>query len=202
MHTRYYVVHLPFAFIALAACECGYATHDIHTGETEVYTEILESDFLHLQDISQQKDWVPQVWNIPAVGNAGWGRNHTLDDVTTNPLRTDTGAEGMHGGNPGLQLWVRSGAPKGGYINSAEVASARRDIRYGSFRAGIRYTGEPGTCGSFFTVSLLSRRRTKYHALLQVPTNSPSSTTTIPKKSTSSSSPANRKNPTKPPSGS
>ena len=196
-------MHLPSSLIALAACECGYAAHDIHTGETEVYTEILESDFLHLQDISQQKDWVPQVWNMPAVGNAGWGRNHTLDDVMMNPLRTDTGTEGMHGGNPGLQLWVRSGAPKGGYINSAEVASARRDIRYGSFRAGVRYTGEPGTCGSFFTVSLLPCvEEINHHTLLEFPIDTLLSTTMTPKKSTSSSSPANRKNPTKRPSGS
>ena len=80
----------------------------------------------------------------------------TLDDVTTNPLNSDTGTEGINGGDPGLQLWVRSGAPKGGYINGAEIASARRDMRYGSFRAGLKYTGESGTCGAFFWVSLTS----------------------------------------------
>lgn len=66
----------------------------------------------------------------------------TLDNVKTNPLRTDTGTEGINGGDPGLQLYVSSGAPRGGYIDGAELASARRDMRYGSFRAGMKYTGE------------------------------------------------------------
>lgn len=76
----------------------------------------------------------------------------TLDDVTTNPLSGDTGTEGVNGGDPGLQLWVRSGEPRGGHIPGAEIASARRDMLYGSFRAGMKYTGENGTCGAFFWV--------------------------------------------------
>ncbi|KAL8684318.1 MAG: hypothetical protein Q9224_006442 [Gallowayella concinna] len=36
--------------------------------------------------MNEQKDWVRQVWDIPAVGTAGWGRNMTLENTTLNQL--------------------------------------------------------------------------------------------------------------------
>ncbi|KAL8912802.1 MAG: hypothetical protein Q9171_002260 [Xanthocarpia ochracea] len=133
-----------------AACECGYQTRSIKSNENEVFTDVLESDFLHLKDIGAQQDWIRQVWNIPAVGVAPWGRNMTLDNVFTNPLPGDVGTKGVNGGDPGLQIRVTAGERRGGAVKSGEVASARRDMLYGSFRAGIKYTGQNGTCGAFF----------------------------------------------------
>ncbi|KAI4160929.1 MAG: hypothetical protein L6R39_000135, partial [Caloplaca ligustica] len=133
-----------------AACECGYQTHSIKSNENEVYTDVLESDFLHLKDINAQQDWIRQVWDIPAVGTAPWGRNMTLENVITNPLPGKIGSQGVNGGDPGLELRVSAGEPRGGAVRSGEVATARRDMKYGSFRAGIKYTGQNGTCGAFF----------------------------------------------------
>ncbi|KAL8970579.1 MAG: hypothetical protein Q9197_003741 [Variospora fuerteventurae] len=132
-----------------AACECGYSTHSINTNENEVYTDALESDFLRLKDFNSQEDWDRQVWDTPPVGTAKWGRNHTAANVRTNP-GPPAAEGGVEGSDPGLQLWVSSGVPQGGSVPSGEVATRRRDMLYGSFRAGIKYTGERGTCGAFF----------------------------------------------------
>ncbi|KAI4256870.1 MAG: hypothetical protein L6R42_005977 [Xanthoria sp. 1 TBL-2021] len=152
-HRLYYVAVLAFAFVpqlVSAACECGYQTHSIKSNENPVYTDVLESDFLHLKDITAQQDWARQVWNIPAVGTAPWGRNMTLDNVITNPLPGDVGTTGVNGGDPGLKLRVSAGEPHGGAVKGGEVATVRRDMKYGSFRAGIKYTPQAGTCGAFF----------------------------------------------------
>ncbi|KAL8668605.1 MAG: hypothetical protein Q9168_006773 [Polycauliona sp. 1 TL-2023] len=133
-----------------AACECGYQSHAIKSDENPVYTDVLESDFLHLQDFNAQQDWARQVWNIPAVGTAPWGRNMTLDNVITNPLAGDVGTTGINGGDPGLELRVTAGEPRGGAVKGGEVATIRRDMMYGSFRAGMKYTPQNGTCGAFF----------------------------------------------------
>ncbi|KAL8993808.1 MAG: hypothetical protein Q9169_006064 [Polycauliona sp. 2 TL-2023] len=133
-----------------AACECGYQSHSIKSNENPIYTDVLESDFLHLKDFNSQNDWARQVWDIPAVGTAGWGRNHTLENVITNPLPGDVGTRGVNGGDPGLELRVTAGEPKGGAVKSGEIATIRRDMLYGSFRAGLKYTPESGTCGAFF----------------------------------------------------
>ncbi|KAL8727063.1 MAG: hypothetical protein Q9166_006306 [cf. Caloplaca sp. 2 TL-2023] len=74
----------------------------------------------------------------------------TLENVITNPLPGDTGAEGVNGGDPGLELRVSAGEPRGGAVKGAEISTARSDMMYGSFRAGIKYTGQDGTCGAFF----------------------------------------------------
>ncbi|KAL8982038.1 MAG: hypothetical protein Q9205_003341, partial [Flavoplaca limonia] len=133
-----------------ADCECGYRSHSIKSNENPVYTDALESDFLHLADINAQQDWARQVWNIPAVGTAPWGRNATLDNVITNPLPGDVGTTGVKGGDPGLEIRVSAGEPRGGAVKNGEIATIRRDMKYGSFRAGIKYTPQDGTCGAFF----------------------------------------------------
>ncbi|CAL8584759.1 hypothetical protein XPA_010345 [Xanthoria parietina] len=152
-HLLYSLVVLAYAFVpqlVSAACECGYQTHSIKSNENKVFTDVLESDFLHLKDINAQQDWKRQVWDIPAVGTAPWGRNMTLENVILNPLPGDVGTEGVNGRDPGLELRVSAGEPRRGAVKSGEVATARRDMFYGSFRAGIKYTGQHGTCGAFF----------------------------------------------------
>lgn len=77
----------------------------------------------------------------------------TLENVMTNPLPDDGGIKGINGRDPGLELRVSAGEPRGGAVKSGEIATARRDMLYGSFRAGIKYTSQHGTCGAFFFVS-------------------------------------------------
>lgn len=181
-----------------AACECGYSTHSIKTNENEVWTDVLETDFLHTGDFTAQHDWNRQVWNIPPVGTAHWGRNMTLDSVQPNPLSGDVGTAGVNGGDPGLQMIVRGGVPEGEDVPGAEIASIRRDMLYGSFRVGFKYTGENGTCGAFFfyrddtqeiDIELLSKLYTSpsksdllliLHSPPEIPTSELFKPTTVP----------------------
>lgn len=73
----------------------------------------------------------------------------------------DYSGEGKQGGDPGLQLLVRSGdAVKDNVVPVGEIKSVRDDIMYGSFRASMKVTDVNGTCAAFFFVSpLLSLQR-------------------------------------------
>lgn len=77
----------------------------------------------------------------------------TLGSIHPNPLASDTSSVGVKGGDPGLHMFVRGGIPEGEDVPSAEIATVHRDMLYGSFRLGIKYTGEFGTRGAFFFVS-------------------------------------------------
>lgn len=60
---------------------------------------------------------------------------------------------GALGGDPGLQLWVRSGLIQQNgqqLVPSAEIVSERNDILYGSFRIAMKTTSVSGTCGAFY----------------------------------------------------
>lgn len=72
----------------------------------------------------------------------------------------------MIGGPPGLQLWVRGvnnlsdyvatdPSERGKMVRVAEIDSLRDDIRYGSFRIGMKMAEVEGTCAAFFWVSFL-----------------------------------------------
>lgn len=132
-------------------CECGY------TVDSLLYTDLLESDFLHLPNITTDTDWDPQKYNISAdIARGPFGKNATLQNVVSNPLKSKdknvwTG-ESQLGGDAGLQLIVRGGVPSDGLIPMAELTTERNDLYYGSFRAGMKLTGTNGTCGAFFWV--------------------------------------------------
>ncbi|KAA6408617.1 MAG: glycoside hydrolase family 16 [Lasallia pustulata] len=130
-----------------ADCECGY------TVNATLYTDLLETDFLHLPNITRDTDWQPQNYTVsPAAARGPYGKNASLSNVVANPLHDNntSAGPGLLGGDPGLQLWVRGGIPQDGLIPIAEIASARDDMLYGSFRASMKLTGTPGTCGAFF----------------------------------------------------
>lgn len=57
---------------------------------------------------------------------------------------------GINGDEAGLELFVRKLGSDTEHISVAEVDSRRTDMRYGSFRAGIKATDVDGTCGAFF----------------------------------------------------
>jgi len=134
-----------------ANCECGY------TVSSTLYTELLETDFLHLPNITFDTDWAPQNYTVtPRAARGPYGKNASITNVVLNPLQNKNAwmGQGLSGGDAGLQLWVRGGIPQDGLIPMAELASRRADILYGSFRVAMKMTGTPGTCAAFFWVGL------------------------------------------------
>lgn len=129
-----------------ADCECGYQVND------ELYTDLLENDFLHTDKLIPT-EWRPQNYTFKEEANL-FGRYMMTDNVIPNPLSSkDTwSGTGKHGGDAGLRFLVSGGIPESGFVPSAEISSDRADMRYGSFRAGMKVTGVNGTCAAFFWV--------------------------------------------------
>lgn len=152
--------------IVEANCECGY------TVSSTLYTELLETDFLHLPNITLDTDWAPQNYTVANHASRGpYGKNASINNVVTNHLQNEEAwvGNGLLGGDAGLQLWVRGGIPQDGLIPMAELASTRTDILYGSFRVAMKLTAIPGTCAAFFWVSRqLSVRAPKLADLMVV----------------------------------
>lgn len=132
-----------------ADCECGY------TVDSVLYTDLLETDFQHVKDISTNTDWAPQEYTVDAALARGpYGKNTSTANVVANPVKKKDAPtnESVLGGDAGLQLIVRGGVPTDGMIPIAEMSSERTDLWFGSFRAGMKLTGVKGTCGAFFWV--------------------------------------------------
>lgn len=130
---------LPFIPLTRADCACGYTVNKTHEPYSAIFTDLLETDFLHTYDFScpaaADMGWVPQTYNqTNATGPFGMAKSG--GNVVANPLASvwDWGGEGTGGGDPGLQMWVRSSLVQGeglAYVPSAEVVSGREDILYG-----------------------------------------------------------------------
>ncbi len=138
----------------LADCECGYAT----TIDSKLYTftDLIESDFAHLSDISTNTDWVRQAFNISSEKARGsFGEMFTVQNILTNPnpsnVRVEDG-QGSDGQPAGLQLVVNASHVEE-MVPVAEIDSARTDVMFGTFRASLKVTNISGTCSAFFWVS-------------------------------------------------
>lgn len=163
-----YLLRTIIAFIILshlveADCECGYSINDTAKDRrSALFTTLWETDFLHLSSVNPAVGWQPQAYNVSAEDARGpFGKIARVENVIPNPLKDPGSWNGaaVNGGDPGLQLWVRSELVKSGsgitadrLIPAAEIDSMRTDLMYGSFRAGIKYTGVNGTCGAWFWV--------------------------------------------------
>jgi hypothetical protein len=118
-------------------CPCGYADAN------GVYTDIQETDFTTARDlIAVRNGWQIQEWSVPAspAANIPYGRSTSRSNV----ISTDSG----------LDLVVHP--EMDGSVSGAELVMIRNDVRYGSFRVGLKIPGGPqanGTCSSFFWVS-------------------------------------------------
>ena len=144
-----------------ADCECGYAASI--DGAGHVFTDLIETDFTRIGDVSRDTDWVMQEFNLTAErARGGFGEMFALDDITgaheatgggVDNEREGGGGEG-HGGGAGLRLTVRS-RMVGGMVPGAEIDSGRTDLLWGTFRAGMKLTDVPGTCAAFFWVSFV-----------------------------------------------
>ncbi|KAL9596498.1 MAG: hypothetical protein Q9219_005759 [cf. Caloplaca sp. 3 TL-2023] len=125
----------------MTQCECGYSVKD-----QGVYTNAFETDFLRLNDISSDANWeISNYFNAQKP----YSLNHQKQNVISNPI-TGNSSETANGGDPGLQLVVRGPTPINSPVSAAELITKRKDMHYGSYRAAIKYTSEPGTCGSLF----------------------------------------------------
>lgn len=113
-----------------------------------MFTEILESDFTILKNITEDQDWIVQEWKVSREASHGpYGRSMEPANVRSNPLNNDTGATADEAG---LELWARATMEDDEHISVSEVDSFRSDMLYGSFRAGIQTTAVNGTCMAFF----------------------------------------------------
>lgn len=62
-----------FVASARCFCECGYALEvpDVLGMERYVFTDLIESDFLHLGDVHDNTDWIIQSYNVSAEKDRG-----------------------------------------------------------------------------------------------------------------------------------
>ncbi|KAM7221381.1 glycoside hydrolase, family 16 [Rhypophila decipiens] len=131
-------------------CECGYSTNiggvDGAPKREYVFTDLLETNFLRLNDIAANTDWQRQEFNISKDAARGdYGEMFLPADIEASPA----GAQSGDGDDSGLKLVVRSGLVDG-MVQVAEIDSYRPDLSFGSFRASMKMTDIPGTCAAFF----------------------------------------------------
>ncbi len=139
---------------AAADCECGYAT--TIDGHLYSFTDLIETDFAHLSDISTNTDWVRQAFNISSEKARGsYGEMFAVQNIFTNPnpsgVRVEDG-QGSDGQPAGLQLSVNA-SHVDDLVPVAEIDTARLDVLFGTYRASLKITDVPGTCSAFFWVS-------------------------------------------------
>ena len=103
-----------FAATAAAKCGCGYTVNATDQSQYAVFTELMETDFLHVKDVTYNKDhntgWMPHNYNQPA-GQAGapYGMAKQSRNLVPNYIDSPHNwlGPGVEGIDPGLQLWVR-----------------------------------------------------------------------------------------------
>lgn len=139
---------------ASADCECGYST--IIDSSQYVFTDLIETDFAHLPDISANTDWIRQAFNISSDKARGsFGEMFAVQDIFTDPNASSQKVEdgqGTDGQPAGLQLVVKA-AQVQDMVPVAEIDSARTDVIFGTYRTGLKLTSVAGTCSAFFWVS-------------------------------------------------
>ncbi|RDW94809.1 glycoside hydrolase family 16 protein [Coleophoma crateriformis] len=149
-----WVIQLSCFFNFTAAdCECGYSSTIGSSTFDYVFTDLLESDFLHITNISLDTDWQPQSYNVTAEASRGaYGTGFLVTNVVSKPIANvgSFSGPGSLGGDPGLQFLVDGGIPKSDYVGCAEMDSARTDMLWGTYRAAMKLTPVPGTVSAFF----------------------------------------------------
>ena len=140
-----------------ADCECGYA---IKSGDVrEVFRDLLENDFVHLDIMDRTQEygrygWAAQAFDMTKEEARGpYGELFTVDNVVSSTIANKKifDDEGDHGGDAGLHLTVGS-KTMNDMVPSAQIATTDLHFSYGTFRAGMKVTDVPGTCSAFFWV--------------------------------------------------
>ncbi|KAK5009449.1 hypothetical protein LTR60_005198, partial [Cryomyces antarcticus] len=135
----------PIGYV-FAACECGYIQNN-----TALWTSTLHTNFTQ---VNTTNDWAVQERISPQNATvAPYGITREIRNVEFNPASSNDSLKAKDGSQAGLLLYVRSKLETGSdgtLVPAAEIRTTRRDIQYGSFRAGIHATNVKGTCGAFF----------------------------------------------------
>ncbi len=126
----------------LGKCECGYSVKGQGT-----YTNAFEADFFHQDDIANDENW--------SISNYYQAPNSDQKPMTYQPGNVISNPLARSSGDPGLQLFVRGYKATDASVRAAELTTKREDMQYGSYRAAIKYTTVPGTCGSIFWVGCI-----------------------------------------------
>lgn len=133
--------------LALADCECGYrltvnmtdTTTAAGTTAQYVLTDLIETNFANISDISKNTDWVRQAFNTTAAQARGtYGQMTAVENI--NSIEGD-----------GLEITVRARTTNG-MVQGGEINTARLDVFYGTFRSSMRLTDVSGTVSAFFWV--------------------------------------------------
>jgi hypothetical protein len=139
------------ARLVSGACECGYSIKNPGGNSPIVFTDRLETKFSQLHNVSEGHDWVAQQYTVSAVDGRG---NFSKAFLPTNVNTRGTKSRD----DSGLELRVGSVPNKDDAIPSSEVDTARLDLHWGSFRAGMKLADVNGTCAAFFWASTLMSR--------------------------------------------
>ncbi|KAI0123823.1 glycoside hydrolase family 16 protein [Xylariales sp. AK1849] len=142
--------------LAKADCECGYSITTGDSSDVETFTDLLESDFIHVNYVGaaarETKGWAAQAFNMSAGEARGpYGESFAAGNTIGNEIEEHavwTG-DGENGGAAGLQLVVGSEVVNG-LVECAEVATTDLHYFHGTFRVGMKITNVPGTCSAFF----------------------------------------------------
>ncbi|KAL6414872.1 Beta-glucanase [Ilyonectria robusta] len=127
-------------------CECGYAATAPGNDEHMIFMDLLETDFTQANDLSWNRDWIPQQFNVSAENGRGeYGKSFMPSNIIS--LSTEGG--GRPSGGSGLGLRVGSAIGEDA-VSAAEIDTARSDLHWGSYRAGMELTATNGTCAAFF----------------------------------------------------
>ncbi|KAF9776500.1 hypothetical protein IL306_005314 [Fusarium sp. DS 682] len=135
------------ARLVSGACECGYSIQNPEGDGLIVFTDRLETNFSQLHNISEGHDWVAQQFTVSAKDGRG---NFSKAFVPSNVDTRGTDFQDDTGHQAGLELRVGSVVSKDDAIPASEVDTARLDLHWGSFRAGMKLTDIKGTCAAFF----------------------------------------------------
>ncbi|ROW17591.1 hypothetical protein VPNG_00567 [Cytospora leucostoma] len=129
----------------VADCECGYSAKvssstSEKTQQRYVFTDLIETNFANISDVSKNTDWVRQAFNTTASAARGtYGQMFAVDNVETQDKAN----------GDGLQITVRSDVVDG-RLSGGEIDTARLDILHGTFRSSVRLTDVSGTVSAFF----------------------------------------------------
>ena len=152
------------ALLALASnalawrCDCGYSVNKTDSEHFAIFTQIAETDFLHVE-IEDPKfsvqfpGWIPLNGTPDDQKNKTFGYTTQSANVVTNALpKGKWGGPTAKYGDAGVQLWVRHWTEKG-LVPAAAMANfpamAFGKMLYGSYRAGIKFSDVNGTRGAF-----------------------------------------------------
>ncbi|KAI1106880.1 glycoside hydrolase family 16 protein [Jackrogersella minutella] len=143
--------------LVFANCECGYSIITASDNKQYLFTDLFESDFVHL-DITDgpqgygEYGWAPQDFNMSSeVARGPYGELYTPQNVISNNIADEQvfSGTGTKGGDAGLNLVVKSEI-RDGMVTGADVSTTNLHYFHGTFRAGIKVTDIPGTCSAFF----------------------------------------------------